>query len=58
MSMHLDGRTMSQRDVYYTLKHLFETQVECNKCILDLGLCLGLKRCKFNVLDFNLTSFK
>ena len=41
-------RTTSQRDVYYCLKHLFKNQVECNKCILDLGLVLGLKRCKYH----------
>ena len=41
------GKTTSQRDIYYSLKNLFKTQIECNKCILDLGLMLGLKRRKY-----------
>lgn len=37
-------KTMSQRDVYYSLKSLFTTQASSNATILDLGLILGLKR--------------
>lgn len=32
------------RDVYYTLKHVFESQDRCNSCILELGKLLHLKR--------------
>ena len=40
------GRTMSQRDVYYTLKFLFKNQTECNASIIELGQVLSLKRRK------------
>ena len=38
------GKTMSQRDVYYSLKSIFKSQTESNQTILELGLMLGLKR--------------
>jgi DNA topoisomerase VI subunit A len=43
-------KTISQRDVYYVLKGIFKTQKECNSIIIELGLVLGLKRCKNNIL--------
>ncbi len=39
-----ENTTMKLRDVYYALKHVFETQERCNTCILELGLLLRLKR--------------
>jgi len=44
MRLTVERKTMSQRDVYYTLKSLFLKQQECNTIILDLGQLLGLKR--------------
>lgn len=44
MDLLASGKTMSQRDVYYSLKSLFSTQAKSNATILDLGLILGLKR--------------
>ena len=37
-------KEISLRDVYYSLKHLFRTQIQCNSRILTLGMLLGLKR--------------
>ena len=39
------NKTITQRDVYYCLKHLFKTQAQCNAIILETGLLLSLKRC-------------
>lgn len=36
--------TISQRDIYYSLKYLFHNQTECNRRILELGEMLGLRR--------------
>lgn len=44
MELIKSNRSMSQRDVYYSLKSLFRTQAESNGIILELGLMLGLKR--------------
>jgi meiotic recombination protein SPO11 len=41
--VHLQ-KEISLRDVYYSLKHLFRTQLQCNSRILTLGMMLGLKR--------------
>ena len=51
-------RTISQRDAYYTLKHLFKSQAESNAAILELGLILGLRRRKFhsNAYDWYMKS--
>lgn len=38
---------MSQRDVYYSLKSTFRSQAESNRTITDIGLMLGLRRCKY-----------
>ena len=43
-------RTMSQRDVYYTLKHMFNKPNDCNNAILDVGLILGLKRYEMGIV--------
>jgi Type IIB DNA topoisomerase len=40
------GMTISLRDVYYSLKHIFKSQAECNNVIIELGSILRLKRCK------------
>ena len=40
------GKTITQRDIYYSLKHLFKIQSECNAMILETGLLLALKRCQ------------
>jgi Type IIB DNA topoisomerase len=40
------GKSISLRDVYYSLKPLFKSQAECNSIILELGCVLGLRRCK------------
>mgnify|MGYP003385438540 CR=1 FL=1 len=42
----LSNKFMSQRDVYYSLKHQFSTQAVCNTRIIELGLLWRLKRCK------------
>jgi DNA topoisomerase VI subunit A len=39
-------RTISLRDVYYTLKNLFRLQRESNATILELGRILNIRRCK------------
>jgi DNA topoisomerase VI subunit A len=44
---HPVNKTLSQRDVYYSLKSLFKNQADCNKAIIDVGLFLGVKRCKY-----------
>lgn len=44
------GRTMSQRDVYYTLKFLFKNQSECNLSIIELGQILNLKRHEMGIV--------
>lgn len=44
--MSLAKRTMLLRDVYYSLKHAFKNQAECNNVIFDLGNILKLKRRK------------
>ena len=44
LSLTRCGKSMSQRDVYYSLKTLFCKQYESNAIILELGLMLGLKR--------------
>jgi len=46
-------KTMSQRDVYYALKHLFKRQNECNTTILELGLVLGLRRHELNIIPIS-----
>jgi DNA topoisomerase VI subunit A len=46
----IDGNTISQRDVYYSMKYLFKTQKECNATIIDTGLLLGLKRTEMNIV--------
>mmetsp|Transcript_11922 Transcript_11922/g.18026 ORF Transcript_11922/g.18026 Transcript_11922/m.18026 type:complete len:363 (-) Transcript_11922:117-1205(-) len=38
------NKTISQRDVYYTLKTIFRNQKECNSIVIEVGLVLGLKR--------------
>jgi len=43
------GRTMSLRDLYYTLKHIFQSQSESNLCITELGSLLKLKRHEMNL---------
>ena len=39
-------RTISLRDVYYTLKNIFRLQRESNATILELGRILNIRRCK------------
>lgn len=54
----LCSKTISQRDVYYALKHMFRNQSECNKIILDIGMLLQLKRCKsFGILQLSRANF-
>jgi DNA topoisomerase VI subunit A len=40
------NKYMSQRDVYYSLKHQFTSQTLCNTRIIELGLLWELKRCR------------
>ena len=49
---HTAHRTVSLRDVYYSLAHMFSTQQECNSCILDFGRLMGLKRCTLSAILF------
>ena len=44
MDLVKNHKTMSQRDVYYSLKALFPCQAKCNSIIIDLGMILGLRR--------------
>ncbi len=48
---------MLMRDVYYTLKDIFSTQEECNRCILELGRYLRLKRreCLTNTVLYHIS---
>lgn len=46
LELKTDGRTVSLRDVYYSLKGMFRHQRECNAIILEVGRVLKLKRCK------------
>jgi DNA topoisomerase VI subunit A len=41
------NRTVSLRDVYYSLKNIFSTQSECNGAVLDVGRNLQMKRRAF-----------
>lgn len=42
----LSNKFMSQRDVYYSLKHQFSSQTICNTRIIELGQLWSLKRCE------------
>ena len=44
---------MSLRDVYYALKHLFNDQMECNACILELGKIILVKRADMNIVPLS-----
>jgi len=46
LELRTDGRTVSLRDVYYSLKGLFRHQRECDAIILEVGRVLKLKRRK------------
>jgi meiotic recombination protein SPO11 len=50
MELLVTKKRLSLRDVYYTLKDLFQNQVECNDCILDLGSILNLRRHEMNII--------
>lgn len=50
MPLLRSGGTLSQRDVYYCLKHIFKSQRECNATILMLGLVLNLKRHQMGIV--------
>ena len=45
-NLFIAEKTISLRDVYYTLKQLFRNQMEANNCILIVGRMLNMKRCK------------
>ena len=51
--LHLSAnRTISLRDVYYTLKALFKNQNESNSTVIELGRILGLlRRNNFNLFN-------
>lgn len=44
-----EKRVISQRDVYYALKFLFASQLECNKMILLVGKNFRLKRFQMRI---------
>ena len=44
-----ENRNISQRDMYYTIKFLFSSQVECNKMIITVGKVLQLKRFQMRI---------
>ncbi len=43
-------RIMSLRGVYYSLKHLFICQADCNSVVLDVGRILDLKRHEMGIV--------
>lgn len=43
------GRTATQRELYYTLTHLFKRQATCNSAILDAAAVLGVDRCSLGI---------
>jgi DNA topoisomerase VI subunit A len=44
------NRTMSLRDVYYSLKHVFNNQSQCDNIILDIGKYLLLRRHEMGII--------
>jgi meiotic recombination protein SPO11 len=48
--LNLEGQTITQRDVYYALKFLFNNQNECNKMIIRTGKVLKLRRHEMRIV--------
>jgi DNA topoisomerase VI subunit A len=44
------SKTISQRDVYYSHKSIFNNQTDCNRIIIEVGLLLGLRRHEMNII--------